>query len=516
MATSYKQNLMTGALFTDQYQLTMAQVYYRLGLHNTQVQFDHFFRDYPDYGSHKAGYCINAGMEWLIDWIQSVRFSDADLEALSTQKDLNEKPIFDQDFLYWLKQNVCFTELNISAIPEGRVVHPNVPVTVIQGPIIIAQLLETALLNQLNFQILIATKASRIHQSGQGQPLLEFGTRRGHDIGANAGVRAALIGGADYSSNVGTSFAMDLPPKGTHSHSMIQFFISLGMSELEAFEAFAESYPDNCILLVDTINTLESGVPNAIKVFEKLRRKGYSPRGIRLDSGDLAYLSLAAAKMLNNAGFPDVSVVLSNELDELNIWQILTQICNEAPQYGIDADHLINRLVYGVGTRLITSAGCGALGGIYKLVATRTKDEWLPIIKMSENVQKIPNPGVKTIWRLYDKRQKAIVDLMGTADESLQDTESVTLRHPSNEAKKTVLHADNISQYELLLTDIQQNGKIVYEFPTLAEMRAKRIEDIERLDQGVKRLIDPHIYHVSLTQKLWSEKQGLIRELQES
>ena len=232
-----------------------------------------------------------------------------------------------------------------------------------------AQVLETSLLNHLNYQILIATKASRIKDIGRGQVMMEFGVRRAQDRGANAGVRAALIGGADFSSNVGMSAVLGYPPKGTHAHSMVQLFLALGMSELDAFRAYAEVYPDDCLLLVDTINTLESGIPNAIKVFEELHRKGHEPVGIRLDSGDLAYLSIQAAKMLDEAGFELTKIVISNNLDELIIWQILTQILEEAPRYNVDPNQLVKRLIYGVGTRLITSWGEPALGGVYKLVA---------------------------------------------------------------------------------------------------------------------------------------------------
>ena len=234
-----------------------------------------------------------------------------------------------------------------------------------------AQILETSLLNHLNYQTLIATKAARIKSGGRGRLLLEFGLRRGPDKGVNAGARAALIGGADFTSNVGISHVLGFPPKGTHAHSMVQIFMALGQSELDAFRAYADVYPDDCLLLVDTVDTLESGIPNAITIFDELRQKGHEPVGIRLDSGDLAYLSIQAAKMLDDAGFPDVSIVLSNQLDELVIWQILTQLEQEAGKYGVNPDKLIDRLVYGVGTNLITSSGDSSLDGVYKLVAVR-------------------------------------------------------------------------------------------------------------------------------------------------
>ena len=316
---SFQRKTAEGILFTDQYQLTMAQLYYRTGLHEKNVQFDHFFRNYPDYGTHKAGYCINAGLEWIVNWMQTAHFRKEDIEYLRSQTTTTGRQLFNKDFLAWLRKNGTFDSISLLAIPEGRVVHPNVPLTVVQGSLAMAQILESPLLNQLNYQSLIATKAARIHEAGRGQTLIEFGMRRGHEKGVNAGIRAALIGGADFSSTVGISHVLGYPPKGTHAHSMVQVFMALGEGELGAFRAYADVYPDDCILLVDTINTLESGVPNAIKVFEELKRKGHEPVGIRLDSGDLAYFSIQAAKILNDAGFTEAKIVLSNQLDELVI-----------------------------------------------------------------------------------------------------------------------------------------------------------------------------------------------------
>ncbi|HEX7973996.1 MAG TPA: nicotinate phosphoribosyltransferase, partial [Anaerolineales bacterium] len=483
---------------------------YRLGLHENPVQFDHYFRDYPDYGSHKAGYCINAGLEWLLDWMSEAHFRDVDIEYLRGQKSRTGERLFADDFLAWLRQNGDFSGLNLCAIPEGRVVHPDVPLTVVQGPLAMAQILETSLLNHLNFQILIATKAARIREIGRGQLMLEFGLRRGHGTGANAGARAALIGGADFTSNVGVSAILNLPAKGTHAHSLVQLFIALGMGEYEAFRAYAELYPDDCMLLVDTIHSLESGIPNAIRVFEELRRKGHEPVGIRLDSGDLAYLSIQAAQMLDAAGFPNTSIVLSNNLDELVIWQIITQIQEEASRYGVDPDHLIKRLVYGVGTRLITSWGEPALGGVYKLVAVYHDGAWVPALKVSESPDKTPNPGYKSVWRIYDRRGKATADLIAREDEDPRQMDRILLRHPHEENKYRVLGREAISEIEPLLVTVLDQGKRVYELPTLDELRARRRADVGKLDSGVRRLMNPHIYHVSLTQGLWDLKQDLI------
>lgn len=499
-----------GFLYTDEYQLTMAQLYFRMGLHEKEGQFDHFFRSYPDYGIHQAGYCITAGLEWLVDWMQSVRCRDEDIAYLKSQTNSSGGRIFADDFLDWLRENGTFEAINLQAIPEGRVVHPNVPLTVVQGPLAIAQILETSLLNRINYQTLIATKAARIKESGRGKIMLEFGLRRGQDKGANAGARAALIGGADFTSNVGLSHVLGYQPKGTHAHSMVQLFIALGQTELDAFQAYADVYPDDCLLLVDTIDTLESGIPNAIRVFEKLCRKGHQPVGVRLDSGDLAYLSIQAARMLNEAGFSDTVIVLSNNLDELVIWQILTQIQEEAPRYGVDADQLIDRLVYGVGTRLIVSDGEPALGGVYKLVAVCENNNWIPALKISESRSKTPNPGHKLAWRIYDQRGKATADLLGLEGENPREQGQIILRHPSRSSKFRTLQSDEITRVEPLLVDILVEGKLVADLPPIDQLRERRDKDVERLDPGVRRLMNPHIYHVSVTEKLWNMKQELV------
>ncbi|HSD83861.1 MAG TPA: nicotinate phosphoribosyltransferase [Anaerolineae bacterium] len=504
-----------GLLFTDQYQLTMAQLYFRQGLHETIVQFEHFFRSYPDYGSHQAGYCVNAGLESLLQWMQAARCRDEDIDYLRSQRGATGQRIFADDFLQWLRANGNFAALSVRAIPEGRIVHPTVPLTVVQGPLAMAQILESSLLNHLNYQTLIATKAARMHESGRGQLLLEFGLRRAQGDGANAGTRAALIGGADFSSNVGISHVLGYPPKGTHAHSLVQIFMALGEGELGAFRAYADLYPDDCLLLVDTINTLESGIPNAIRVFEELKRKGHQPVGIRLDSGDLAHLSLQAAKLLDAAGFPDAKIVLSNQLDELVIMQIIAQIQDEAahqsaPHNDFDAEAVINRLVYGAGTNLITSVGDPALDGVYKLVAVQQADRWIPAIKISESPAKTLNPGHKLAWRVYDRRGKATADLLSLNDEDPRAMNELLLRHPTDHARSRTLRREDIPEIEPLLVDVLKEGQLVYELPSIEAMRAQRKTDMNRLDAGVRRLLNPHIYHVSLTQRLWELKQKLI------
>ncbi len=514
--TPSQRQTMEGILFTDQYQLTMAQLYYRVGMHEREAQFDHFYRGNPNYGAHQAGFCINAGLEWFLDWMTGARFRPEDIAYMRAQKNRAGKPLFADDFLDWLRKNGNLDGITLYAIPEGRVVHPNEPLTVIEGPLAMAQIIETSLLNHLNYETLIATKSERMHDAAHGNVLLEFGLRRAQGAGGNAGTRAALIGGADYSSNAGASHLLGFPPKGTHAHSMIQLYTALGMTELDAFRAYADVYPDDCMLLVDTINTLESGIPNAIKVFEELRAKGHKPTGIRLDSGDLAYLSIQSAKMLNAAGFPDTSITLSNEMDELVIWQIITQIREEAPRYGLDADHLIKRLVFGVGTRLITSWGDPALGGVYKLVAVCQEDEWKPAIKISESPDKTPNPGHKQAWRIYDQRGNATADLMTLAEEDPRTWDRVFLHHPTDANKFRIIERRNISEIEPLLVKVLDKGKLVYALPTIEQMRELRNKDTSRLDPGVRRLVNPHIYHVSLSESLWNLKQQLIHSALES
>jgi len=499
-----------GILLTDQYQLTMAHLYFRMGLHEKRAQFDYFFRSYPDYGAHKAGYCVNAGLEWLLDWMAEARFGDEEVEYLRSQSGRTGRRLFADDFLQWLRRNGTFDCISMRAVPEGRVVHPNVPLVVVQGPLAMAQMLETALLNHLNYQTLIATKAARIREAGRGGLLLEFGLRRGPDTGANAGARAALVGGADFTSNVGISRVLGYRPKGTHAHSMVQAFMALGEGELGAFRAYAKTYPDDCLLLVDTIDTLRSGMPNAIKVFEELRRRGHEPVGVRLDSGDLAHLSIQAAKMLDGAGFPDTLIVLSNQLDELIVWQIITQIEEEAARYGIDPERLIARLVYGVGTRLITSAGASALDGIYKLVAVEDGGRWTPAIKVSETPAKTPTPGHKHAWRLYDRQGRATADLLSLEDENPRQMDQLVLRHPTEADVHRTLKQGELSEIEPLLVDVLKEGRLVCAPPSIDQMRERRDADLRRLDPGVRRLMNPHLYHVSLTQRLWQLKEELI------
>lgn len=500
-----------GLLLTDQYHLTSAQIYHRLGLTEQTVQFDYFFRRYPNYGDHQAGFCVFAGFEWLLDWMEEARAGERELEFLRNQKTSAGERLYDESFLDWLAGAGDFSSISIDAVPEGRVVHPNEPLAVVRGPMAMTQVLETPLLNHLNYQTLIATKAARIKAAGRGRPLLEFGLRRAPERGASAGTRAALIGGADFSSNVGVSHLLGFQPKGTHAHGLVQLFIALGEGEIGAFRAFAESYPDDCLLLVDTVNTLESGVPNAIRVFEELRRKGHEPVGIRLDSGDLAYLAIRSAAMLDAAGFPNAVITLSSGLDELAIWQILTQIEEEAARYGVDADSVIQRLVYGVGTRLVTS-GSDNLDGVFKAAAVELDGVWKPLLKVSESPAKTVNPGDKKLWRVYDRRETATVDVLALAREDIESADRLELHHPIREDLTRTLRRDEISAVEPLLAEVFRDGTRLQRNDSIEEMRARRQADLARLDPGVRRLVNPHVYHVSLTRQLWNLKQSLVEK----
>jgi nicotinate phosphoribosyltransferase len=504
-------DISSGFLFTDHYQLTMAQLYFRTDLHTRPAQFEHFFRSYPDYGLHQAGYCITAGLEPLLDWMGSVRFGDAEREALESIRSPRGARVFADDFLDWLCETGGFDSITMRAVPEGRVVHANAPIAVVEAPLAIAQILETPLLNHMNFATLIATKASRVVEAAAGGSVIEFGLRRAPGFGGNTATRSSLIGGAVSSSNVGMSHELGVASTGTHAHSMVQVFMAVGGGELESFRAYADVYPDDTLLLVDTIDTLDSGIPNAITVFEELRAKGHEPIGIRLDSGDLAHLSVRAAEMLDAAGFENTSIVLSSGLDELTIWQVKNQIAMEAPSYGVDADHLISRLVHGVGSKLVTSEGDSALGGVYKTVAVGGTDgEWVPAVKISDTPEKVQNPGAKRVWRLYDERGFATADVLALADQELDATQAIQIHHPSLPGVTRTLERGTVSEIESLLTTVFDEGRRTSERGGVEVARKRRIADLERLDPGVRRLVNPHRYHVSLTTELSELKRSLV------
>jgi nicotinate phosphoribosyltransferase len=520
--TSPPPELRRGILSTDAYQLTMAQLYLRHGLHERDVRFEHFFRSYPDYGTHQAGYCVAAGLAPFADWMTSVRARPADVEALRGHRSRCGDRLFDDSFCDWFA-TIDFSGLRLDAVLEGRVVHPNTPITVVEGPLGPAQLLETPLLNRLNFETLIATKAARVLEAAQGRPVLEFGMRRAAAEGADAASRAAIVGGAASTSNAAVGYELGRPPAGTHAHSMVQLFIALGGGEQAAFDAYADVYPDDCLLLVDTVDTLGSGIPNAIATFERLRRDGHAPVGIRLDSGDLAYLAVQAARELDRAGFPDTTIVLSSQLDELTVWQIFAQIALEARRAGIDADAVIARLVLGVGSRLATSHGDPSLDGVYKLVAVRgggggAGGAWLPAIKRSDSPAKVLNPGVKRLWRLYDDRGQATADVMSTAAETLESGAALTLHHHARPEVSRTLAAAEWTRAEELTVAVVDGGAVTVpggaaELADLEAAAARRRADIDALDPGVRRLVNPHTYHVSITPAVFDEKRRLLDAL---
>ena len=502
-----------GILGTDQYQLAMAQVYWKEGIADRPAQFDYFFRRYPDYGTHQAGYCVTAGLGWLLEWMETVRFEQEDLTLLAEQRNPSGGRRFDSGFLDWLADHGDLAHVEVAAVPEGRVVHANAPIAIVRGPLAMTQILETPFLNRMNYPTLIATKAARVEDAARGSVVLEFGMRRGPESGVFAGGKAALAGGADFSSNVALSHAVGLDPKGTHAHSMVQAFMALGEGEIEAFRKFAALYPDECVLLVDTIDVEDSGVPNAIEVFRELRASGHEPAGIRIDSGDLAYLTIQAALLLDAAGFGEVAIVLSSDLDELVIWQILSQLESEAPRYGLDPHSLVKRVTFGVGTRLITSHGDPSLGGVYKLVAIEDdKGAWEPAIKLSENVEKMAVPGEKRVTRVYDRRGLATVDIISGIDEDPLAGERIELFHPHRELRRSLAKSE-ISDSEPLLEPVFVDGRRSDGDPDLAELRSRRASDLDRLDPGVRRLVNPHIYHVSLSPEVKALQTRLVAEL---
>jgi len=503
-----------GMLATDAYQLTMAQLYFREGLHARTVRFEHFYRSNPDYGEHQAGYGVAAGLGPFVEWVRSTRATPADVEALRGHLGRRGERLFDDAFCDWFA-DLDFSDLRIAAVPEGRVVHPNTPITVVEGPLAVAQVMETPLLNQLNFSTLIATKASRVADAALGRPVLEFGMRRGPDAGADAGSRAALVGGASGTSNAAEGYRLGVAPAGTHAHSMVQLFMALGGDESSAFEAYADAYPDDCLLLVDTVDTLGSGVPNAIRVFERLRRTGHEPVGIRLDSGDLAYLAVRSARLLDAAGFDAVSIVLSSQLDELRIWQIVQQIAAEAPRAGVDADRVIGRLVFGVGSRLAASDGDPSLDGVYKLVAVQDESEWKPAIKFSDSPAKLLNPGAKRLWRLSAPDGSATADVLAVADEELVPGADLVLHHHSRPDVSRRLAAADWVRAEELLVPVLDRGRTALpaDAGPLGDVdaaRARRDADVALLDPGVRRLVNPHVYHVSITDRLAALKRDLV------
>ncbi|MDQ7094159.1 nicotinate phosphoribosyltransferase [Desulfosporosinus sp. PR] len=465
-------------MLTDLYQLTMMQGYFVNGYRNKEAVFDVFFRSIPFNG----GYALAAGLEQVIEFIENLRFKEDDLAYL---KGLN---IFQEDFIEELR-NFRFTG-DIDAVQEGTPVFPYEPLIRVKGRIFETQLLETAILNLVNFETLIATKASRVVTAAGKGPVMEFGLRRaqGPDAGV-LGARAAFIGGCQSTSNVLAGKRYGIPVSGTQAHSWIQCF----PSELEAFRAYARTFPDNCLLLVDTYSALESGVPNAIKVGLELEAEGYHFQGIRLDSGDLTYLSQEARRMLDEAGLKKAIIVGSNDLDEETIFSIRAQGAK------------IN--AWGVGTHLITSKDSPSLGGVYKLAAEGEQGVFHPRLKVSENISKITNPGIKKIVRFYNRSGKAMADLIALDDEDFSDRKSLTIFDPIQTWKRKTL--TNFQTRELLLP-IFRAGKRVYEPPALQEIQEYSRQELNSFWDEVKRLANPHTYIVDLSSKLFELKQELL------
>lgn len=469
--------------FTDLYQLTMMYGYYKSGKMDEEVVFDLFFRRNP----FKNGFTIAAGLETLVNYIKDLSFSHEDIDYLR-----NTGLFQDENFLKELR-SFRFTG-DIYAVKEGTIVFPSEPLVRVKARLFEAQLIETALLTLVGYQSLIATKAERIVRAADGKSVLEFGARRAQ--GPEAGIlasRASYIGGCVSTSNVKAGMDFNIPISGTHAHSWVMSFDS----EFEAFETYSKAHPDNLIMLVDTYNVLKSGVPNAIKVFNDVYRWHGKPKkfGIRLDSGDLAYLSKEARKMLDEAGFAEAIIVASNDLDEYTIREL------EAQGAKIDA--------YGVGTKLVTAYDQPALGCVYKLAAEHVGDEWIPRIKRSENVEKVTNPGVKKVVRFLDKEtNKMVVDLIMMEDEQIPE-QPFEVFDQVHTWKRKVVDGTN---YIELLKPIFVEGKLVYECPTLDEIVKNVKTNIDQLSDEHTRFSNPHEYHVDLSQKLWDTKMELLKK----
>jgi len=479
---------------TDLYQITMIGGYLAEGKSGQMAVFDLFFREAPSDG----GFCIVAGLEPLIEYIRDIHFEPGDIDYLHSLK------IFKDECLDYLR-NFKFSG-DLYAIPEGTVVFPHTPLVVVKAPLPEAQMIETAMLNIVNFGTLIATKACRIYMATEMGRVVEFGARRAHGPdGALSASRSAFIGGCYSTSNVLAGKRFGIPVMGTHAHSWIMSYDD----EYEAFKAYAKVYPNACLLLVDTYNTLESGIPNAIKVGLELEKAGHHFMGVRLDSGDLAYLAVETAIRLDEAGLKNANIVVSNNLEETVIKQVHADIRHMASQKGLDGERVIKRLLYGVGTHLVTSHGHSALGGVYKLVAAERDGKLEPKIKISDNVSKTTNPGFKKLYRFY-KGAEMDLDLMALVDEEIGDIQDQRAYHPQYPYKNIGL--SRMDGYEELHKPIIRNGELVYSFPTLPEIQEHMRKQLSAMHLTHRRLTNPHAYKVSLSSKLSTLKQRLIQE----
>ena len=479
MTDKFSRNL---SMLTDFYEITMSNGYFNKNMKDVIGVFDVFFRKVPDDG----GFAVMCGLQQIIDYITELNFSKEDIDYL-------KKRGFNDEFLNYLS-NFKFS-CDVWAIPEGTPIFPNEPIITVKGPIIQSQLIETLILLAFNHQTLIATKANRIVRAAQGRPVMEFGARRAQGFDAAVyGARAAVIGGCASTSCLLAAQKFGLNPSGTMAHSWIQTFDD----EYEAFSIYAKQYPDSCVLLVDTYNVLKSGIPNAIKVFDNvLKPLGKRPVGIRIDSGDITYLSKKARKMLDAAGYADCHIIASNSLDEHIISDMLLQ--------GARVDS------FGVGERLITSSSAPVLGGVYKLSAIIDDDGAVsPRIKLSENVAKITTPGFKSVWRLFDRMSgKAIADVITLFDEEIDDSKPYEIFDPEYTWKRKTV-TDFIARR--LTKPVFEKGNLVYHEYSVAEIKRYFEKQIDLLWDEVLRFENPHNYYVDLSQPLWDLKHDLIQE----
>ena len=470
-------------MLCDFYELTMGNGYFADGMQDRICYFDIFYRDVPDSG----GYAVAAGLEQIVDYVEKLHFGEEDIAYLRS------RGIFSEGFLDYLR-DFKFTG-DIWAIPEGTPIFPMEPVITVRAPAIQAQLLETYLLLEFNHQSLIATKASRVCRAAQGRAVLEFGSRRAQGImGAVTGARAAFIGGCAGTACTVSDQVYGVPAAGTMAHSWVQMFDS----EYDAFVSYCKTYPNNAVLLVDTFNTLKSGIPNAIRAFnEVLRPMGITKCGIRLDSGDMAYLTQRARNMLDDAGWPGCTITVSNSLDERLITELIRQ--------GAKIDS------FGVGERLITSKSSPVFGGVYKLCAVEKLDgEIIPKIKLSENVGTIPNPGFKKVYRFFDRDSgMAEADYICTHDEVVDDTQPLEICDPHDRWKKKTM--SNFRAVELQVP-VFKNGELVYDLPALGDIKKRCAEQIDTLWPEVKRFDYPHQYYVDLSPKLMALKDKMLLE----
>lgn len=477
-----KENL---TLLTDFYEITMANGYFEHGLKDDIAYFDMFFRRVPDNG----GFAIMAGLEQLIEYIENLKFEAEDIEYLRS------KNIFSEEFLEYLSDFKF--ECDIWAIPEGTPIFPHEPIITVRGPVIQAQFIETMMLLTVNHQSLIATKANRIVRAAEGRAVMEFGSRRAQGYsGAIHGARAAYIAGCCGTACTISERDSGIPALGTMAHSWVQLFDS----EYDAFKAYAQTYPDSCTLLVDTYNVLKSGVPNAIKVFDEvLKPLGKRPKGIRIDSGDIAYLSKKARKMLDEAGYTDCKITASNSLDEYIIRDTLLQ--------GAKIDS------FGVGERLITSKSEPVFGGVYKLAAIEKNGQIIPKIKISENTEKITNPGFKKVYRLFSNESgEAIADVITLFNETIDTSDSYEIFDPEHTWKRKKIKDFSA---ELLTVQIYDKGEKIYNSPDVHQIKEHCSKEVDRLWEEVKRFEFPHKYYVDLSPKLWDIKSNLLSKYSE-